>query len=98
MKFFYYAIIITILSNCAYYPKQVEVYDQDCNIQFKKLILQRSDSNMSVSDCENEACIASLLSIPMQALVAGSVVIAGNAVYWLEKEGKCVLRDNKQTG
>ena len=95
MKSFFAFTTITILIGCAYYPKQVEVYDADCNITFKKLVLQRSDSNLQVADCENEACIAALLAIPMQALVVGSIVVAGNVVYWLEKEGQCVLKNNK---
>ena len=95
MKSFFVIATITVLFGCAYYPKQVEVYDEDCNIEFKKLVLQRWESNMQVADCENEACIAALLAIPMQALVVGSIVVAGNVVYWLEKQGKCVLKDSK---
>ena len=56
--------------------------------------MKQSNSNMGIGNCDNEACIAALLSIPMQALVAGSIVIAGNAVFWLEKEGKCILKTN----
>jgi hypothetical protein len=93
MKTIYITVILLILGGCAYYPKKVEIYDTDCNIQFKKLILEKDNTNMRVKNCENEACIASLLAIPMQAFVAGSIVVAGNVVYWLEKEGKCLLKD-----
>lgn len=85
--------IVFISSACAYYPKQVVVYDSDCNVNYKKLILKKDKSNMRVGKCENEACIASLLTIPLQALVAGSIVVAGNIVYWFEKEGTCLLKD-----
>jgi len=80
------------LSACAYYPKQIKVYDSDCNIEYKKLVLGNDKSNMRVASCENEACIAAILSIPLQALVAGSIVVAGNVVYWFEKEGTCLLK------
>jgi len=40
---------------------------------------------MGVESCENTACIAALLSIPLQALVAGSIVATGNVIYWFEK-------------
>ncbi len=93
MKIIYITGISLILSACAYYPKQIEVYDSDCNIKHKKLVLGKDKSNMHVGNCENEACIATLLTIPFQALVAGSIVVAGNVIYWLEKEGTCLLKD-----
>ena len=96
MKLIYITVITLVLSSCAFYPKEVEIYDAECNIKYKKLILESSKSNMKVGNCENEACIASLLTIPLQAIVAGSIVLAGNVVYWLEKEGTCLLSDNSK--
>jgi len=86
-------IFALMLSACAYHPKHVEVYDPECNIKHKKLVIGEDKSNMQVGNCENEACIASLLTIPLQALVAGSIVAAGNVIYWLEKEGTCLLKE-----
>jgi len=82
-----------MLSACAYYPKQIEVYDSGCNVTYKKLVLGKDKSNIGVGSCKNEVCIASLLSIPLQALVAGSVIVAGNVIYWFEKEGTCLLKE-----
>ena len=82
-----------MLSACAYYPKQIEVYDTECNIKHKKLVLGKDKANMLVGNCENEGCIASLLTNPVQALVAGSIVVAGNIIYWLEKERTCLLKE-----
>jgi hypothetical protein len=75
----------------------VEVYDSDCDIKFKQFKVKKSDNWPQIDDCENEACIAKLLSIPMDALVVGSIVVVGNTVFWLEKEGKCLVKqkDNK---
>ena len=44
-------------------------------------------------NCTNEACVAALLSISIQAIIAGSLVIAGNAITWLQKEGQCLRND-----
>ena len=93
MKIFYIIGITLILSACAYYPKQIEVYDSECKINHKKLVLGKDKTNMRVGNCENEGCIANLLTIPVQALVAGSVIIVGNIIYWLEKEGTCLLKE-----
>ena len=93
IKIFNIIGISLILSACAYYPKQIEVYDSGCNVKYKKLVLGKDKSNMRIESCENEACIGALLTIPVQALVAGSIVVAGNEIYWLEKEGTCLLKE-----
>ena len=92
MKIIYISVIALMLSACAYYPKQVDVYDPDCKTKHKKLVLAKDESNMHIASCENEACIANLLTIPLQALVAGSIVITGNIIYWFEKEGTCLFK------
>jgi uncharacterized protein involved in cysteine biosynthesis len=94
MKLFALIMSIALLNGCAFYPQQVEHYDSRCKIHYKQLVLKQSGFGMRIEHCENEGCIAALLSIPVQALVAGSVVIAGNTVYWLEKEGECLLKDD----
>ena len=86
--------LITSLSSCSFYPKQIEYYDSDCDIKYKKLIMKQSNFGMRRGDCNNEACIAAIISIPIQAIVTGSIVIAGNTIFWLEKEGRCLLNDN----
>ncbi len=83
------------LTACVYYPKQIKVYDEQCQIQHKKLVLERS-KNIRLGECSDDACIASLLSIPFQALVAGTLVVAGNVVYWFEKQGDCKEQPEKQ--
>ena len=93
MKIFYITGIALILSACAYYPKQIEAYDSDCNVNYKKLVLGKDKSNMRAGNCENETCIATLLTTPLQALVAGSIVVVGNVIYWLEKKGTCLLKE-----
>jgi hypothetical protein len=92
MKFLLIVSSCLVLNGCAFYPKQVEYYDSECNIKYRKLKLKQSSSGMGVGKCNNETCISALASIPIQALVAGSIVIAGNTVYWLEREGRCLLK------
>ncbi len=44
--------------------------------------------------CANEGCVSLLVFLgavtAASAVVSGSIVVAGNAVYWLEKRGQCV--------
>jgi len=94
MKRLAIALTLRLLNSRAFYPKQTLAYDSKCDTTDKQLTLQTSTTYMRIARCENEACIAALLAIPKQALVAGSVVIAGNTVYGLEKEGRCLLKDS----
>jgi len=80
------------ISGCIYYPKRVEVYDSDCNIKTRKLALGVIASN-SVPNCSGGnagACLAAIAAVgPVTAVVSGSIVVIGNTLYWMEKEGRC---------
>ncbi len=85
--------VCLIQAGCVFfYPKQVQYYDADCEVKYKQLVLEHTRLNGIRINCTNEECIAVLLLIPLEALVAGSIVIVGNTVYWLEKEGRCLIK------
>lgn len=48
---------------------------------------------IGVTHCENEACVALLITAGVvsatTAIVSGSIVIVGNIIYWYEKRGLC---------
>jgi len=81
-----------LISACVYYPKRVEVYDSDCNIKTRKLTLGVIGSN-SVPNCNGGnagACLAAIAAVgPVTAVVSGSIVVIGNTLYYMEKEGRC---------
>ena len=95
MKVFVILITCLITIGCVFYPKQIQQYDSECKIKYKKLILEHGELSGFKLSCTNEGCIAALLLIPIEALVAGSIVVIGNTVYWLEKEGRCLLKSNE---
>lgn len=85
--------ICCFVSACMIVPKQVSRYDADCNIHYKQLRLTEIELN-NFNACNDEACLVVLLAIPVAStIISGSIVIAGNVVYWLEKEGRCLLKD-----
>ena len=90
MRVFLIILMCWNSAGCVFYPKQVEHYDFECKIKYKKLVLEQGELNNLRVNCSNEGCIALLLLIPLEALVAGSIVVVGNTVYWLEKEGRCL--------
>ena len=75
------------VSGCFAYPKKIEYYDFDCNIQARKLVLTAEAVNVR---CQHTADCMALLGVSAgSVIVSGSIVVAGNTVYWLEKQGKC---------
>ena len=89
----YYLPILLLLSSCAFRPVAVDHYDRDCRIHYKQFTMKQNSLAAQVQYCQNEGCIAALLTIPLQAIVVGSMVVAGNVVFWMEKEGTCLLKE-----
>jgi hypothetical protein len=42
--------------------------------------------------------MAVLGTTALSAIVSGSLVVAGNTVYWLEKEARCIAKTNSNIG
>ncbi len=72
-----------------------------CQLVTKKLELELSDEGTTVVDgimgsvhCSSPECLLTLalsaLLVPVTSIiVSGSIVIVGNTVHWIEKQGKC---------
>ena len=49
----------------------------------------------AIGSCTNRDCAYVLVAIgavaAATAVVSGSIVLVGNVVYWLERQGKCAL-------
>ena len=102
MKHFIAMVLILLLSACVYVPKQIMHYDEECDIELKKYVLKKEDLSPSqvhvgIESCADETCVALFLGHlagyaiigPLSAVVSGSVVITGNTIHWLEKQGRC---------
>ncbi|MEY4766451.1 MAG: hypothetical protein RI907_3124 [Pseudomonadota bacterium] len=81
------------LQACIVVPCTTEVYDADCHIQTRQMRLEAVQIGM-IGRCSNEGCAAVLVFVgataAASAVVSGSIVVVGNVVYWLEKQGRCV--------
>ena len=80
------------LQGCIYLPRTTSVYDADCRIQSKEMVLDVHQIG-GFGGCTNQGCTALLVAIgavsAASAVVSGSIVVAGNIVYWFEKQGQC---------
>ena len=76
---------------CAY-PRTIRVYDEECQITARKMVLDVTAVKRS-SKCVNNDCLEQLLGevtlLAASTVVSGSIVVAGNVVYWLEKRANC---------
>jgi hypothetical protein len=75
-----------------YVPRTTDVYDAECRIQAKHMVLEMQQIGV-FGRCSNDGCVALLVAFgavaAASAVVSGSIVVAGNVVYWYEKHGQC---------
>lgn len=91
------ALLALLLSGCVYTPQLVTRYDEDCDIEFRQLALtiQQMQAINPGTSCSGKECLALLtaqiLLVPASAIVSGSIVLVGNTVFWMQKEGRCLV-------
>lgn len=87
---------VLLLSACVYVPKTTAVYDSDCRIASRQMSMEPVQI-ASLMGCQNQGCavflVAAGATAAASAVISGSIVIAGNAVYWFEKQGRCHRSD-----
>jgi hypothetical protein len=85
-----------LASGCVFYPKTVESYDPVCELRTRQMQLKSEVMHGTCggsTQSEAVGCLALAAGITAgSAVVSGSIVVAGNTVYWLEKRGKCIAK------
>ena len=86
------------ISGCVFYPRTIEYYDAGCEIKYRTMVLgteemKKDCSGQKLKDPNSEACFALVVAMSAgSAIVSGSIVVVGNTVYWLEREGECLAK------
>ena len=81
-----------LVAGCVSTAREVEYYDADCEIKSKKLVMDTQPLG-SLGCTQSRDCLAATLVIGAgSTIIAGSIVVVGNTVYWLERVGKCAAR------
>jgi predicted ABC-type transport system involved in lysophospholipase L1 biosynthesis ATPase subunit len=88
-----FIFLLSSLASCVFIPA-VSPEQPTCILHTKKLVLKTSESKGALgARCTGEACLVILGAASAVALstliVSGSIVLVGNTVHWLEKEGTC---------
>lgn len=89
--------VLLLLASCIVVPRTEVIYDPQCQIQFKQMrfdVLEGSGSGAGLNCRTSADCLGSLVLIggvsAASAVISGSIVIVGNTIYWLEKQGRCL--------
>lgn len=84
------ATLIILIQACAYVPvtKPQLIHNEDCQLISKELQLEEKQLS-SGGACSGPACSVFLIIPASTFLVSGSVVLIGNSLHWLEKNGTC---------
>lgn len=80
------------LSGCVVVPRTVVVFDEACRTHVRQVTLEVAAIG-GLHSCAGDACAAMLVSAGVvaaaSAVISGSIMVAGNLVYWLERQGGC---------
>lgn len=85
---------LLMMAGCVYVPHTTTYYNSECGSYERRMTLEVQQVGAFVG-CHNEGCVELLVLAgavtAASAVVSGSVVVVGKAVYWLEKQGRCLL-------
>jgi hypothetical protein len=86
------ALICAAFQACVFLPSTIEVYDPECQVVAKHMMLQEVQI-AAIVGCQNQSCVVMILAVgataAASAIVSGSIVIVGNIAYWLERQSTC---------
>jgi len=89
-----FALLAALLQGCVYLPHTATVYDEKCNVHYREMSLQPYQVAQFAGSCNHQDCAYLLVALgavsAASVIVSGSIVVAGNLVYWFEKHGQCV--------
>jgi hypothetical protein len=86
------------LAGCVYLPETTVRYNEKCQAYERRMTLEAHQVG-AFRGCHDEGCVAILVFAGVvsaaTAVVSGSVVVAGNVVFWLERQGQCLSPANE---
>jgi len=91
-------VVFALLEGCVYLPNTTSIYNANCQTYERHMTLEVHQIG-TLAGCQGEACAGALVAFgavsAATAIVSGSIVIVGNMVYWLERQGQCLGSWNK---
>ena len=86
----FFIVNFFIVNGCLYAPVIKKTESETCQLYTKKLELKNiGDVNNYPQGCTDKCVLLTLGITSVSFLVSGTVVIIGNTIHWIEKEGTC---------
>jgi hypothetical protein len=89
------ALILLLLNGCIVVPQTVSTYNTGCELVSRRVELKPVQVQV-IERCEGSECGLLLAGYGVVAaasvVVSGSIAVAGNVVFWLEEQGRCVRK------
>jgi hypothetical protein len=89
------------LAGCVFSPRTVHVYDPDCRVTHRQMVLEAQQMPV-IARCRGDECAALLVVFgavsAASAVISGSIVVVGNVTYWFEKQTTCKRADPAELG
>ena len=86
------AAVALLLQGCVMLPRTVVTHEDPCHTQVRHMVLQPVQV-AAIGGCSNQGCAVALAvagaATVASVVVSGSIAVAGNVVYWLERQGRC---------
>ena len=86
-------ILALLLQACVFVPRTTTKFDEDCHILARHMTMEPVQI-AQLSSCTNSQCtefmVIAGITAAASAVISGSIVIVGNVVYWMEKQGRCL--------
>ena len=89
------ALLAASLGACVFLPETTTRYDPECGVTQRHMTL-KAYQIAAFGGCRNEGC-AELLVIAgavsaTSLVISGSIAVVGDAVYWLERRSRCLMK------
>ncbi|MBL0728743.1 hypothetical protein [Piscinibacter sp. HJYY11] len=85
-------LLAVSLSACVVVPRTETVFDDDCKIQKRQMVLDVQQIG-AFGGCNGKECAVLLVGLgavaAASAVISGSIAVIGNVVYWAERRGQC---------
>jgi hypothetical protein len=86
-------VLAALLQACVVVPRTTTVYDEACRTHMRQMVLDVEQVGF-FGGCANQGCVALLVAAGVvtaaSAVVSSSIAVAGNIVYWIERQGQCL--------
>lgn len=87
-------LLAAFLAGCIVVPRTTETYDEQCDMYTRQVTLDAAYIG-AIGHCHNRDCAYALAALGLvaaaSAVVSGTIMVAGNVVYWVERQGRCAL-------